>query len=39
VVVPAAGRRDLTLVLALPAIALMLPLLVGPFFGRRRYHT
>jgi hypothetical protein len=33
----ALDRRKLTLLVALPAIALLLPLLVVPFFGRRRY--
>jgi hypothetical protein len=33
----AAGQRKLTVLLALPAIVLLLPLFVLPFFGRRRY--
>jgi hypothetical protein len=32
------GQRKLTFLLALPAILLLLPLFVLPFFGRRRYH-
>jgi hypothetical protein len=32
-----ASSRELTFLLALPAIVLLLPLFVIPFFGRRRY--
>ena len=32
------GQRKLTFLLALPAIVLLLPLFVLPFFGRRRYY-
>jgi hypothetical protein len=32
-----AGHRGLTLLLAIPAAALLLPLLALPFVGRRRY--
>jgi hypothetical protein len=31
------ASRKLTLLLALPALALLLPLFIVPFFGRRRY--
>jgi hypothetical protein len=34
---PRSGQRKLTFLLALPAIVLLLPLFVLPFFGRRRY--
>jgi hypothetical protein len=33
----AAGQTKLTVLLALPAIVLLVPLFVLPFFGRRRY--
>jgi hypothetical protein len=33
-----AASRKLTLLLALPALALLLPLFVIPFYGRRRYY-
>jgi hypothetical protein len=34
----AVSSRKLTLLLALPALVLLLPLVVLPFFGRRRYY-
>jgi hypothetical protein len=34
---PAGDQRKLSLWVALPAIALLLPLFILPFFGRRRY--
>jgi hypothetical protein len=34
---PVPDARKLTLLVALPAFLLLLPLLLLPFFGRRRY--
>jgi hypothetical protein len=34
----AVSQRKLTFLLALPAVLLLLPLFVFPFFGRRRYY-